>query len=229
MRNHTSDQLGPAGDEYIPQKFDEDGEKKIMPDGRLLGNRKYRCRTFLVPSRGRNLFMLASMCAKDLGYRDSYSLFRKNRSLFKIVLNQVDKDDLVSQGILSLSSRSRPIAILTARSIFRQFGSRVVVNGRRVRDDYWEENARKQGFTEADLATEKRPGASRVREAAAAAAADLRVELKEAIHGNAGLKAPDECEPAGSPLVTENGIAPVTPAATPDAQQTGIGLTPTLQ
>ncbi|KAH8756086.1 hypothetical protein F5883DRAFT_620473 [Diaporthe sp. PMI_573] len=29
MRNHTSDQLG---DEYIPQKFDEDGEKKIMPD-----------------------------------------------------------------------------------------------------------------------------------------------------------------------------------------------------
>ncbi|KAH8751108.1 chromatin-remodelling complex, RSC SWI/SNF subunit Rsc7/Swp82, partial [Diaporthe sp. PMI_573] len=145
MRNHTSDQLGPAGDEYIPQKFDEDGEKKIMPDGRLLRNRKYRCRTFLVPSRGRNLFMLASMCAKDLGYRDSYSLFRKNRSLFKIVLNQVDKDDLVSQGILSLSSRSRPIAILTARSIFRQFGSRVVVNGRRVRDDYWEENARKQG------------------------------------------------------------------------------------
>ena len=48
-------------------------------------------------------------------------------------------------------------------------------------------------------------------------------------HSNAGLKAPEKGASAGSPLVKGNDMAPVTPAATPDAQQTGSGLTPTLQ
>lgn len=169
VRDHTTDQLGPGGDEYLPREIDEAGEKKVMPNGQLLGGREYRCRTFLVPNRGDKLFMLATECARVLGYRDSYLLFNKNRSLFKIIANQVEKDDLVSQEILPFSYRSRQIAIVTARSMFRQFGSRVIVNGRRVRDDYWETKARKQGFTEADLAGEKRPGASKAREAAAEA------------------------------------------------------------
>ncbi|ORY62078.1 chromatin remodelling complex Rsc7/Swp82 subunit-domain-containing protein [Pseudomassariella vexata] len=171
VRDHTTDQLGPGGDEYIPRETDEAGEKKVMPNGQLLGSREYRCRTFLVPNRGDKLFMLATECARVLGYRDSYLLFNKNRSLFKIIANQIEKDDLVQQEILPFSYRSRQIAIVTARSMFRQFGSRVIVNGRRVRDDYWEGKARKQGFTEADLAGEKRPGgANKVREAAAEAA-----------------------------------------------------------
>jgi hypothetical protein len=170
VRDHTTDQLGPGGDEYIPREIDEAGEKKVMPNGQLTGGREYRCRTFLVPHRGDKLFMLATECARVLGYRDSYLLFNKNRSLFKIIANQVEKDDLVNQEILPFSYRSRQIAIVTARSMFRQFGSRVIVNGRRVRDDYWETKARKQGFTEADPAGEKRPGASKAaREAAAEA------------------------------------------------------------
>lgn len=169
VRDHTTDQLGPGGDEYLPREIDENGEKKVMPNGQLLGGREYRCRTFLVPNRGDKLFMLATECARVLGYRDSYLLFNKNRSLFKIIANQTEKDDLVSQEILPFSYRSRQIAIVTARSMFRQFGSRVITNGRRVRDDYWETKARKQGFTEADLAGEKRPGAAKAREAAQAA------------------------------------------------------------
>lgn len=47
--------------------------------------------------------------------------------------------------------------------------------------------------------------------------------------GDAGLKAPANGAPAGSPLANGNGVAPATPAATPGAQQTGSGLTPTLQ
>lgn len=168
VRDHTTDQLNPSGDEYIPREIDEFGEKKVMANGTLLGNRVYRCRTFLVPNRGDKLFMLATECARVLGYRDSYLLFNKNRSLFKIIANQSEKDDLVQQEILPFSYRSRQIAIVTARSMFRQFGSRVIENGRRVRDDYWETKARKQGFTEADLAGEKRPGAAKAREAAEA-------------------------------------------------------------
>ncbi|KAK2603840.1 hypothetical protein QQS21_003964 [Conoideocrella luteorostrata] len=168
VRDHTTDQLNQAGDEYLPREIDEFGEKKVMANGQLLGNRTYRCRTFLVPNRGDKLFMLATECARVLGYRDSYLLFNKNRSLYKIIASQTEKDDLVQQEILPFSYRSRQIAIVTARSMFRQFGSRVIENGRRVRDDYWETKARKQGFTEADPAGEKRPGAAKAREAAEA-------------------------------------------------------------
>jgi hypothetical protein len=170
VRDHTTDQLSPEGDEYMPRECDDAGEKKVTSTGHLLDNRDYRCRTFFVPNRGDKLFMLATECARVLGYRDSYLLFNKNRSLYKIIATQAEKEDLIHQEILPFSYRSRQIAIVTAKSMFRQFGSRVIVNGRRVRDDYWEGKARKQGFTEEDLAGEKRPGAAKARDAAAAEA-----------------------------------------------------------
>jgi hypothetical protein len=172
VRDHTTDQLNPEGDEYVPRETDENGEKKVAANGALQDGRKYKCRTFWVPHRGDKLFMLATECARVLGYRDSYLLFNKNRSLHKMIANQAEKDHLISQDILPYSYRSRQIAIVTARSMFRQFGSRVVENGRRVRDDYWEAKAIKQGFTEDDPAGEKRPGGARQRAALEAANAE---------------------------------------------------------
>ncbi|MBE7181995.1 MAG: hypothetical protein INR71_12460, partial [Terriglobus roseus] len=137
VRDHTTDQLGPEGDEYLPREIDPDGETKVSKDGYPLDGRKYKCKTFQVPNRGEKLFMLATECARVLGYRDSYLLFNKNRSLFKIIANQAEKDNLIQQDILPYSYRSRQIAIVTARSMFRQFGSRLIEGGRRVRDDYW--------------------------------------------------------------------------------------------
>ena len=183
VRDHTTDQLGPEGDEYIPREYDEAGEKKVTATGHLLDGRDYRCRTFFVPNRGDKLFMLATECARVLGYRDSYLLFNKNRSLYKIIATQAEKEDLIHQEILPFSYRSRQIAIVTAKSMFRQFGSRVIVNGRRVRDDYWETKARKQGFTEEDLAGEKRPGAAKARDAAAAEAS-ATASLQLGHHGD---------------------------------------------
>ncbi|KAK3069236.1 hypothetical protein LTR53_012593 [Teratosphaeriaceae sp. CCFEE 6253] len=170
VRDHTTDQLTPEGDEYIPRETDPSGELKVSKDGYPLEGRKYRCNIFQVPNRGEKVFMLATECARNLGYRDSYLLFNKNRSLFKIIANQQEKDNLIHQEILPYSYRSRQIAIVTARSMFRQFGSRLIESGRRVRDDYWEAKAKKQGFTEDDLAGEKRPGAAKARQAAAAEA-----------------------------------------------------------
>lgn len=170
VRDHTSDQLGPGGDEYVAREYDEQGEQKVNDMGYLQGGRDYKIRTFTLPGRGDKLFMLATECARTLQYRDSYLLFNKNRSLFKIIASPKDKEELVAHDILPYSYRSRQIALVTARSMFRQFGSRVIKDGRRVRDDYWEAKARKQGFTEDDAAGEKRPGAARAREAAAAEA-----------------------------------------------------------
>lgn len=212
VRDHTTDQLGPEGDEYIPREYDEAGEKKVSPTGHPLDGREYRCRTFFVPNRGDKLFMLATECARVLGYRDSYLLFNKNRSLYKIIATQAEKDDLIHQEILPYSYRSRQIAIVTAKSMFRQFGSRVIVNGRRVRDDYWEGKARKQGFTEEDLAGEKRPGAAKARDAAAA----------EAAHAGA--------VPLGhhADIIYSNGPGHGEGhAAQPQPMQPGVGPTPT--
>lgn len=170
VRDHTSDQLNPEGDEYIPREYDDAGEGKVDVNGYLQGGREYKIRTFTLPGRAEKLFMLATECARTLQYRDSYLLFNKNRSLFKIIAQPKEKEELVAHDILPYSYRSRQIAIVTARSMFRQFGSRVIKDGRRVRDDYWEAKARKQGFTEEDAAGEKRPGAARAREAAMEAA-----------------------------------------------------------
>ena len=170
QRDHTTDQLNPEGDEYIVRDTDDAGEQKATPTGHLRGGREYRCRTFYVPNRGEKLFMLATECARVLMYRDSYLLFNKNRSLHKIIANQVEKDHLINEGILPYSYRSRQIAMVTARSMFRQFGARMIQNGRRVRDDYWEYKARKQGFTEDDLASDKRPATNKPKENMAEAA-----------------------------------------------------------
>ncbi|KAB8238879.1 putative nuclear localization protein [Aspergillus alliaceus] len=203
VRDHTTDQLNEEGDEYIPKEFDEAGEKKVDAMGYLQGGRDYKCRTFRVPHRGTKLFMLATECARVLGYRDSYLLFNKNRSLHKIIATQIEKDDLIQQDILPYSYRSRQIAIVTARSMFRQFGSRVIVNGRRVRDDYWEGKARKQGFTEDDLAGEKRPGGAKARDAAAAEAASAASLLPALTHGDViysnALEAMPNSLPLGAP------------------------------
>ncbi|KFY86148.1 hypothetical protein V500_07837 [Pseudogymnoascus sp. VKM F-4518 (FW-2643)] len=168
--DHTTDQISTEVDEYILMEYDEAGEKKVAPTGHLNNGREYRCRTFSVPGRGDKLFMLATECARVLGYRDSFLLFNKNKSLYKIIATQEEKENLIHQEILPFSYRSRQIAIVTAKSMFRQFGSRVIVSGRRVRDDYWETKARKQGFTEADMAGEKRPGGAKARDVAAAEA-----------------------------------------------------------
>lgn len=199
VRDHTTDQLSPSGDEYIPREIDQDGETKVSQDGYPLEGRKFRCRTFQVPNRGEKLFMLATECARVLGYRDSYLLFNKNRSLYKIIASQQEKDNLIHQEILPYSYRSRQIAIVTARSMFRQFGSRLIENGRRVRDDYWEAKAKKQGFTEEDLAGEKRPGAAKAREQAAAEAnhaALAAMPQGEVIYNGSGMDGqPPELHP----------------------------------
>lgn len=205
VRDHTTDQLTYEQDEYIPREYDEQGERKVSPTGEPLGNRQFKMRTFYVAHRGEKRFMLATECARVLGYRDSYLLFNKNRSLHKIIATQPEKDELIHQEILPYSYRSRQIAIVTAKSMFRQFGARVFEGGRRVRDDYWESKAIKQGFTEEDLAGDKRPGASKAKEAAAAAEASqapfvstIYGHPQDVIYANATMESSDPRQHYGS-------------------------------
>jgi hypothetical protein len=170
VRNHTTTRLDPEGKEYIPNKIDPGGETKVSKHGFPLEGRVFRCRTFQLPDRGETLFMLGKDCAHVLGYLDSDLLFNRNRSLFEIIITQAEVEDLIQQHVIHEWRLPQPIAIVTARSMFRQFGARLIENGRRVQDDYWEAEAREQGFTAEDAAGEKRPGATKAEETTAAQA-----------------------------------------------------------
>jgi len=131
------------GDENAPVEIDKAGETKITPIGFLTGGREYALKTFAIIGHGDKLFMLGTDVARLTDCRDSYLFFLRNKTLRKVVTKQTENVDLISQGVIPFSYRSRQISVVTARSVFIQFGHRVIVNGQRIRDDYYEERARK--------------------------------------------------------------------------------------
>jgi hypothetical protein len=86
--------------------------------------------------------MLAMDPTKSLGYRDSYLFFHKNPSLKRVHITNDEKDMLVKMGLLVTWFKNRDVAVVSARSVFKCFGSKIVKNGKRLRDDYYESNAR---------------------------------------------------------------------------------------
>jgi len=72
--------------------------------------------------------MLATDVSRLTGYRDSYLLFLRNKKLHKVVPTSTERDDLVRREIIPFSNRYRPIGVVSARSVFLQFGQRVIVD-----------------------------------------------------------------------------------------------------
>ncbi|CAK7235514.1 chromatin structure-remodeling complex subunit RSC7 [Sporothrix curviconia] len=112
------------------------GETKVDKDGNLQGGREYRCRTFTVAGRGARLYMLSTEPARCVGFRDSYLFFTKHRRLYKVLVGDDEKRDMIEREIIPHSYKGRTIGIVTARSVFREFGALIIVGGRRVIDDY---------------------------------------------------------------------------------------------
>lgn len=131
---------------------DPDGETKVDKDGNLLGGREYRCRTFTVAGRGDRLYMLSTEPARCVGFRDSYLFFTKHLRLTKVIVDDEEKRDMIEREIIPHSYKGRSIGIVTARSVFREFGALIVVGGRRITDDYEVAKVRADGIAEGDLA-----------------------------------------------------------------------------
>ena len=96
--------------------------------------------------------MLSTEPARCIGFRDSYLFFQKHKQLFKIIMDDDEKFDMIARSLIPHSYKGRAIGVVTARSVFREFGARIVVGGRRVVDDYWEAKAREEGAVEGELA-----------------------------------------------------------------------------
>ncbi|UKZ47926.1 hypothetical protein TrVGV298_002161 [Trichoderma virens] len=114
--------------------FDSEGEKKVSVTGELRGGRKYRCPAFRRWNGGNDYYMLENACRSILG-----SLYDQSASSIPAVLvtDEEEINYLIDQKILQEPLRNHPIAIVRARSIFRQLGCRIIEGGRRVHDDYW--------------------------------------------------------------------------------------------
>jgi chromatin structure-remodeling complex protein RSC7 len=131
---------------------DAEGEAKVDKMGHLQGDREYRCRTFTVLGRGQRLYMLSTEPARCVGFRDSYLFFTKHKRLFKIIIDEDEKRDLIDRELIPHSYKGRAIGIVTARSVFREFGAQIIVGGKRVIDDYEVAKFKADGAVEGELA-----------------------------------------------------------------------------
>lgn len=139
-------------DDEVALPEDPEGEQKVDKMGNLKGGRDYRVRVFTITGRGDKLYMLSTEPARCCGFRDSYLFFTKHMQLYKIIVNEDEKRDLIDREIIPHSYKGRAIGVVTARSVFREFGARIVIGGRRVIDDYYVTAARARGDIEGEVA-----------------------------------------------------------------------------
>lgn len=129
-----------VNDEYtLPD--DPLGDEKIDKDGKLQGGRQFKVRTFKLFDNGNRLFMLATEPARAVGLRDSSAFFQYHPNMYKYILSQAEKNKLIGQSILPYSYRNRTISVVTARSVFKEFGYTIIVDGKENDDDYYSDPA----------------------------------------------------------------------------------------
>ncbi|KAK7042462.1 chromatin remodelling complex Rsc7/Swp82 subunit-domain-containing protein [Favolaschia claudopus] len=129
------------GDEFITED-DPKGDEKIDKWGNLLGGRRFKAGTFILPGRHpERKYMLAIDAARTSGFRDSLYYFRRNPLALKQNATQPEKDYLISQGKLGSHLRTRSVTLITARSAFKLHGSKMILDGKWVVDDYYEDKS----------------------------------------------------------------------------------------
>ncbi|KAA8644774.1 hypothetical protein EYZ11_002175 [Aspergillus tanneri] len=139
-------------DDEVALPDDPEGETKVDKNGVLKGDREYRVRTFTILNRGDRHYMLSTEPARCIGFRDSYLFFQKHKLLYKIIIDDEAKRDLIEREVIPHSYKGRAIGVVTARSVFREFGAKIIVGGRKVVDDYHAQAARERGDVEGELA-----------------------------------------------------------------------------
>ena len=140
-----------VGDE-VELPPDLEGERKVTKNGELLGGREYRVRTFRIEGKEDRMYMLSTEPARCIGFRDSYLFFQKHKQLYKIIIAEEAKKDLIDRGVIPHSYKGRAIGVVTARSVFREFGAKIIVGGKKVVDDYRVSDARARGDVEGEFA-----------------------------------------------------------------------------
>lgn len=139
-------------DEVVLEDEDPKGVAKIDENGFLQGDRQFRIKTFTLLGKGDRQYMVSTEPARLVGFRDSYLLFKTHLTLFKKVCTHEEKMDLINRHLIPTSYKGRSVNLVTARSIFREFGARMIVGGKKVVDDFWEDKAIENGDVSGEFA-----------------------------------------------------------------------------
>lgn len=150
-KDQEGNELEVLNDEVVLPE-DADGERKIDKLGYLQEGREYRVRTFTIFGRGKRLYMLSTEPARCIGFRDSYLFFQKHKLLYKIIIDDDEKRDLIERDLIPHSYKGRAIGVVTARSVFREFGAKIIIGGKKIIDDYQVQKLRAAGEVEGELA-----------------------------------------------------------------------------
>ncbi|KAI0657495.1 chromatin remodelling complex Rsc7/Swp82 subunit-domain-containing protein [Cubamyces menziesii] len=127
------------GDEYVTDD-DPKGDTKIDINGNLLGGRRFKAQTFVLPNRHpERKYMLAIDAARTSGFRDSLYYFRRNPLALKLNATQWEKEYLIEQGKLGSHLKTRSVTLVTARSAYKLHGAKMLLDGRWIVDDYYED------------------------------------------------------------------------------------------
>ncbi|EGO01075.1 hypothetical protein SERLA73DRAFT_179127 [Serpula lacrymans var. lacrymans S7.3] len=126
-------------DEIVTED-DPKGDTKIDVNGNLLGGRRFKAQTFSLPGRHPDrLYMLAIDAARSSGFRDSLYYFRRNLLALKLNATQPEKEYLIEAGKLGSHLRTRSVTLITARSAYKLHGAKMILEGKWIDDDYYEE------------------------------------------------------------------------------------------
>ncbi|KAG6380160.1 chromatin remodelling complex Rsc7/Swp82 subunit-domain-containing protein [Boletus reticuloceps] len=126
------------GDEFVTEP-DDKGDQKMDIDGNLLGGRRFKCSTFVLPDRHpTRQYMLAIDAARSSGFRDSLYYFRRNSLALKLSASQQEKEALIQAGKLGAHLKTRSVTLVTARSAYKLHGAKMIIDGRWITDDYYE-------------------------------------------------------------------------------------------
>lgn len=136
-----------VADEILTED-DPQGDKKIDSMGNLFGARRFKVDTFKIPGKGQKMFAISTDVARAVGYRDSYFLFQRHIKLLRVTLSEEMKIGLIDTGVLPAQFKTRHAYLVAARSMYKEFGAKIIQGGKQVTDDYYEEAARAAGGIE---------------------------------------------------------------------------------
>lgn len=102
---------------------------------------------------GDQVLVLAMEPSKLLGYRDSHILFQKHPQLQRVRITEEERQHLIDQGILITRFKNPEVAVVTARSLYKCFGHKVIKNGQPIKDDYFEKETSRHNHATTTMTT----------------------------------------------------------------------------
>jgi chromatin structure-remodeling complex protein RSC7 len=114
-------------DELIIPEF-EKGNTKVDAEGRLLGGREYKLRTFTSATRKNpeRVYALTIDAARACGYTDSLAFLRRCPQIVKLSCGEEERQMLIDVGRITGNLKHRMVTMVAMRNVYKLMGARLV-------------------------------------------------------------------------------------------------------